>query len=491
MAIATPPVQQADPPTKPPAAAGLGGARRAHPWRWVVVLSLIAAGVFWGAPRLARSLRTVSTDDAFVNGRVSLAAARVPGQISRVLVEDNNRVRKGDLLAQLDDAPYRAVVNIRQASVDAAGADVAAADAKVRASQAQARAARFRLEHAVEDVDNQVALLKSKIATLRARQANASKAKADLERGAPLVTSGAISSEDLDRRKEALQVADAQVEQSLQEVYQVRVLLGLPARPESGELAEVPSDLSQSFSTVREAQAELIRAASEFGVTTSSWSASPREMIAEFYRRDPDGNIDRIYEKLREQAPAMLQARARLVQAQRDLEQAQLDLSYCDIRSEIDGVIARREAYPGNNVVVGQALMTIRSLTDIWVDANFKETQLVDLRIGQPVDIETDMYGTRRTFSGRVSGFTMGTGSTLALLPPENATGNFVKVVQRLPVRIELIGYNPDEYPLFTGLSVTPRVDIRATPAGENAGRVLAPPVPERDPGAPAPEPKR
>ena len=102
--------------------------------------------------------------------------------------------------------------------------------------------------------------------------------------------------------------------------------------------------------------------------------------------------------------------------------------------------------------------MAIRSLDEIWVDANFKETQLGDLRIGQPVDLYVDMYGGRHVFKGRISGFTKGTGSTLALLPAENATGNFIKVVQRLPVRIDLENYDPDKSPLFIGTSVVPYV---------------------------------
>src|SRR5262249_36832690 len=155
-----------------------------------------------------------------------------------------------------------------------------------------------------------------------------------------------------------------------------------------------------------------------------------------------------------------------------------------EVFAEIDGVITRREVNPGNNVVAGQNLMAIRSLTDIWVDANFKETQLADIRIGQPVDLYVDMYGKRQAFKGRVSGFTMGTGSTLALLPPENATGNFVKVVQRLPVRIDLVDYDPDKAPLFIGLSVRPYVHIRATPTGPDAGNVL-----QLRPSQPAPEP--
>ena len=117
--------------------------------------------------------------------------------------------------------------------------------------------------------------------------------------------------------------------------------------------------------------------------------------------------------------------------------------------------------------------MAIRSLTDIWIDANFKETQLRDLRIGQPVDLYVDMYGGRQVFVGRVSGFTMGTGSTLALLPAQNATGNFVKVVQRLPVRIDLKDYDADKSPLFVGTSVIPYVYLNRPESGPDAGKFL------------------
>ena len=117
--------------------------------------------------------------------------------------------------------------------------------------------------------------------------------------------------------------------------------------------------------------------------------------------------------------------------------------------------------------------MAIRSLNEIWVDANFKETQLGDLRIGQPVDLYVDMYGGRHVFKGRISGFTEGTGSTLALLPAENATGNFVKVVQRLPVRIDLENYDPDKNPLFIGTSVVPYVYFNKPPTGPDAGKFL------------------
>jgi len=114
-------------------------------------------------------------------------------------------------------------------------------------------------------------------------------------------------------------------------------------------------------------------------------------------------------------------------------------------------------------------------VTEIWIDANFKETELADLRIGQRVRCEVDMYGGRREFEGRITGFTMGTGQTLALLPAQNATGNFVKIVQRLPVRVELTDYDPLTAPLFVGLSVTPYVYYKEPPTGQHAGEVLQP----------------
>jgi membrane fusion protein (multidrug efflux system) len=188
---------------------------------------------------------------------------------------------------------------------------------------------------------------------------------------------------------------------------------------------------------------------------------------------DPNGNIDRILDRIAADAPAVKQAEAKLESANRNLAQAELSLRYCDVVADIDGVVTRRNVNPGNNVQVGQGLMALRSLNDVWVDANFKETQLRGLRIGQPVDLYVDMYGGRQVFKGRVSGFTMGTGSTLALLPAQNATGNFVKVVQRLPVRIDLEDYDPDRNPLFVGTSVIPYVYTSRPPTGPDAGKFL------------------
>ena len=246
----------------------------------------------------------------------------------------------------------------------------------------------------------------------------------------------------------------------------------------------MPADLEQTFATVRQASGEMMQSNAPQGVLPPSYDATPKQLIEDFYKRDPEANIDRIYEKLVKEAPAIKQAEGKLSQAERDLDQAKLNLRYCNIYAEIDGVVTRRNVNPGNNVQAGQALMAIRSLTEIWVDANFKETQLKNLRIGQRVDLLVDMYGHHRKFPGRITGFTMGTGSTLAILPAQNATGNFIKVVQRLPVRIEPVDYKPDEDPLFVGLSVIPRIYIREPATGPDAGKFLQPnlftnPLPE------------
>jgi membrane fusion protein (multidrug efflux system) len=145
-------------------------------------------------------------------------------------------------------------------------------------------------------------------------------------------------------------------------------------------------------------------------------------MVEQFEKLD-QGDIDRTLSGLTADAPAVKQAQAKLDAANRDLVQAELNLRYCDIVAEIDGVVTRRNVNPGNNVQVGQSLMAIRSLREIWVDANFKETQLRDLRIGQPVDLYVDMYGGRRVFKGRVSGFTMGTGSTPGVVAASKCHG--------------------------------------------------------------------
>ena len=439
--------------------------------------------VFVIIPRIFHALHTVSTDDAYVNSYVTFVAPRVSGQVARVLVDDNNRVKKGDVLVELDPEPFRVQVAIKQAAVDTAQAELVTAQATVRSQIAQARGLRFKLQHAIEDVDNQVALIRARVATWEQSKATQMLAQAEFDRSSKLLETKVASKEEFDRKREQLGVANAQVKQALENVYQARAALGLTAQPPEGaNLADVPPNLDQTFSSVREALGNLMEAAAQLGVVSSSWDLTPKQVVEEFYRRDPGGDINKIYAEIIKTAPGLKQAEAKLMQAQRDLDQAKLNLRYSTIVAEIDGVITRRNVNPGNNVQPGQSLMAIRSLRDIWVDANFKETQLHNLRIGQRVAVKADMYGSKHKFEGRISGFTFGTGSTLALLPPQNATGNFVKVVQRLPVRIDLVNYDPDKVPLFVGLSVTPSVDLWSKPTGPNAGKFLQELIPQPSP---------
>ena len=448
----------------------------------IAVLVLAIAGIPW----IKEALNTVSTDDAYVSGHVTFVAARVPGQVSKVLVDDNYSVHKGDLLVQLDREPNEVAVAIKKAAVDIAKANLEVAEASVRSVEAKARSQYWALQFAMEDVQNRIALLHAKVAALDKNKANFKFAQAELDRAKALVTSSFLTREEYDRRDAALSVARADVTQALEDAHQIRVSLGLPAEPENGgDLGEVPADLDQTFSSVRQAQSELIQSAAELGVIESH-NQTPKQMMEGFAKRSPKGDVDQIFAQLVPGAPAVKQANANLKAAESDLAQAELNLRYCAVTAQIDGVITRRNVNPGNNVLVGQGLMAIRSLDEIWVDANFKETQLRDLRIGQPVDLYVDMYGGRRAFPGRIAGFTMGTGSTLALLPPQNATGNFVKVVQRLPVRIELENYDPSKGPLFIGLSVTPYVYLNRPATGPDAGKVLQTSLPQSSAAAPA-----
>ncbi len=339
---------------------------------------------------------------------------------------------------------------------------------------AQTRSARFKLIRAIEDVDNQVAIIRARVATWEQSKATLVLAQAEFDRAAHLMATKVVSAEEYDQKHETLDVAKAQVQQALENIHEARVALGLPAEPPAGtSLGDVPANLDQTFSSVRQALSDLLQNAAKLGITPSSYNLTPKQVIEEFYRRDPGGDIDKIYAEIVQSAPDLKKAEASLLQSERDLDQAKLDLRYTTIVAEIDGVVTRRNVNPGNNVQVGQSLMAIRSLRDIWVDANFKETQIRNLRIGQRVELDLDMYGGKRKFEGRISGFTNGTGSTLSLLPAQNATGNFVKVVQRLPVRIDVLNYDPDKAPLFVGLSVTPTVDLRTAPSGPNAGNFL------------------
>ena len=470
----------ADPATTPTSATSppATGAP-SHPWRrgllWAGAVAGLAFGGYALAPTVKTMMETISTDDAYVNGHVTYVAPRVGGQVSRVLVDDNDRVSKGDLLVQLDREPYQVQVDLKKAAVVNAEVDVDAARAQVRGILAQARGQRWKLQKAIEDVDDTVALLRSRVAALRSKEATRDRARADFARAQQLFSRGAIAREEFDKYQRTRGRPRPRSRRPLKRSTKRGSPSASSRTPrERTSRTSPPTSTRPTPGSARRSNA-LLQSMTQAGYPLGSFTHTPRQALDEFARRDKDGNIDRILERMVPDAPAVRQAEAKLLQARRDLAQAELNLRYCDIVSEIDGVVTSRSVNPGNNVSEGQSLMTVRSLTEVWVDANFKETQLADLRIGQRVRCEVDMYGGRREFEGRITGFTMGTGQTLSLLPPQNATGNFVKIVQRLPVRIALTDYDPDKVPLFVGLSVTPYVYYKEPATGPHAGDVLRP----------------
>lgn len=471
------PAEQATHSDKPAAPVPPATPPPPHSLRKRLLTAGIVIGVVVGGyvliPIVVTALNTVSTDDAYVNGHVTFIAPRVAGHVTTVLVDNNQRVKVGDLLVQLDKEPYQVQVDIKKSALATAKRDLTTAITQARGLAAQARSSRFKLDHAMEDVRNQIELLKSNVAQLKVEQANLVLAESDFARGEKLIVKAAISQQDFDRYKAALAVAINRVSSAKQSIQQTRAGLGLPINHE--DPLDIPKDLDERFSKVQEAMAELYGTATQLGYIPPTWIATPQQFKDAFYSQDPEQNLDRIFAQLIPESPAVKQAEAKVVQAQDDLDQAELNLRYCDIVSDIDGQVTSRDVNPGNYVQTGQGLMAVRSLTEIWIDANFKETQLVDQRIGQRVRCEVDMYGRRQEFEGRITGFTMGTGTTLSLLPPQNATGNFVKIVQRLPVRIELTDYDPEKSPLFIGLSVVPYVYVNELPTGPHAGERLQP----------------
>ncbi len=297
---------------------------------------------------------------------------------------------------------------------------------QVRGMVAQVRSNRFKLQHAIESVDNQIALLRANIAALETRKANLTRAKADYDRAIELAkTPGAIAPQDVDQKREAFDGRPGASRPG------ARSGLSNPRRPRT------PRETGKRETTLRRCRPisirtippsgkpwrNLLQSAAPFGVFPQSYNVSPKEAVARVLPTRPQGNLDRIYANSIKEAPTIKLAQAKRDQAKSDLDQAELNLRYCDVVAEIDGVITRRNVNPGNNVQAGEGLMAIRSLTEIWVDANFKETQLRNLRIGQRADLEVDMYGSHKTFQGRITGFTMGTGSTLALLPAAERDG--------------------------------------------------------------------
>ena len=247
-------------------------------WMWVAGGALVLLALYEAIPWAITAFRTESTDDAYVNGHVTFVAPRVPGQVVRVLVDDNYRVRKGDLLVQLDKEPYQVKVDIAQAALMVAQAGIVTAQAKVRGLESLGRSQRFDMANAVHNLNNQVADLHSKVDALQAANATLIKARADYGRERQLYQSRLWQDQEFDTFQEAFSVAQAQQQKAQHDVAQVRAELGLPPTPKNGDdLSGIPANLDQTYSAVKVAQARLMQTAAQLGVVHSFKRDSRRD----------------------------------------------------------------------------------------------------------------------------------------------------------------------------------------------------------------------
>lgn len=447
--------------------------RQRHWVRWIIVgaivLAILGAGWHWGVPWARYELETVSTDDAFVQGHITNVSPRIEGVVTEVMVDQDDRVEPGQLLAKIDREPFEVAVAKAEAGLEEARANVVQSRSQVRSQIARARAAYYRRKNAQETLRGQIATLRAQVAALKARQSSRWLAEVDQRRIENLVKRGSATQAELDQRNNTLKVADEQEAEAWAAIQETRAQLGLP--PDRQDPLKIPRELENQQSNVQSAVSEIASSLAEVGIPFDPKDAAQAKAFEDFLRPEGDKSAGEGLEKVVEQAPAVRVARAAVRRAERQLDDARLRLRWTEIRAEIAGYVQGRQVNPGNRVEPGQTLLSIRP-TYVWIAANYKETQIDNIRIGMPVDLYVDAYP-RRVFHGRVAGFSPGTGLSQSLLPPENATGNYVKVTQRLPVRIELTEPNPDETPLFAGLSVVPHVRYRERPTGPGAGQRL------------------
>lgn len=355
-----------------------------------------------------------STDDAQVDGHINSISARITGHVIKLNVQDNQYVKAGDVLVEIDPADYQVAYDRAKADfADAQAAAIAAGvtvpitsvntSSQVSATEADVDSARAGIQVAQQQ-------LQAAKAQLQEADANNVKAQNDLVRYKQLVTKQEISQQQYDQATAAAQANAAAV-----------------------EAARATVDAAEQ--QVTQAKGRLVQAEANYRYANTA----PKQM-----------QISRA------------KAQSALAEAQRkkaDLEQAELNLQYTKIIAPVNGIVSDRTVEVGQNVAPGQELMKVINLDDVWVTANFKETQLRDMRAGQQVTIEVDANG--RKYDGKVDSVAGASGARFSLLPPENATGNYVKVVQRIPVKIVLDPGSNNDHQLRPGESVTPKVWTR------------------------------
>jgi membrane fusion protein (multidrug efflux system) len=390
----------------------------------VAVLVAVGAGIWWWV-----ASGRESTDDAQVDAHITPIAARVGGTVIKVPVEANQEVEAGVVLVELDKRDYEIALERARAELADAEAAALAAQAGVPITSTTASSNEVTARGGVEQADvsyleaqQGVEVARTRLATAQARHreavANASKASRDVERLKPLLAKDEIAQQQFDAAVATATAGAAASDSAAAQVKEAE--LGI-------RVAE--SRLAQASVGQQRASAELRTA-----------QTAPSQIAAS-----------------RARAAA---ADAKVRQNRAIVKQAELNLEYATVKAPVKGVVSRKSAEMGQVIQPGQPLMTVIPLDHVWVTANFKETQLERMRPGQRVKIEVDAYGGHE-FTGKVESLAAATGSRFSLLPPDNATGNYVKVVQRVPVRIQLDEGQDPEHLLRPGMSVVPTVYTR------------------------------
>jgi len=381
--------------------------------RALVALPLLAAlgiGAITSAYLLGRGHET--TNDAQVEGHVASVAARVSGQVKAVLVNDNQSVRAGDVLVLLDDRDQVAKVAAARADLAASVAQEHAAGTQLTVTQASSDSnlaiARGGISQAAAVEGTTRATIERAQADVAAADSRRRLAQLELERSQRLVATGALSQAELDVKQSSFEQADAAAEQA------------------RAALSSARANRDNSSGTLVSARGRLLAAES-----------GPAQVQA------AQANVEL--------------ATARVAQARAALDRAELELSYTSVRAGVSGVVSRRSVEVGQLASPDRPLMALVSLDDTWVVANFKEDQIAEMHPGQAARVHVDTFDHELT--GHVDSLSSGTGSRFSLLPPDNASGNFTKVVQRVPVLIRLDPH-PD-FVLRPGMSVTANVDTR------------------------------
>jgi membrane fusion protein (multidrug efflux system) len=391
---------------------------REHPGKSLAAFLALIAVLIVAAYFLRNLFLYEDTDDAQVDGHVMPLSARINGQVMKVNFVEGQLVHQGDLLVIIDPADFKIAVMQAEAALADAQASATSSRWNVPITSVTSQSNLDSAQTAV--VNAEAGLLaaehnhESAQALLTQAEANSAKSDADLERAKQLV-----AKEDISRQQFDQAVASATANRAA--------------------VASADAAVRAAEQAVRQAEGKLLQAKADL---RSAQTAPQQVALIRSHADAADAQVD--------------QRRAQLAQAQ-------LNFDYTIIRSPVTGIIGKKSVEVGQNVSIGQEMLEVVPLDDIWVTANFKETQLAHMRPGQPVKINVDAYG--RTWSGHVTNMGGGTGSVFSLLPPENATGNYVKVVQRVPVRIDFDRDTGQDFNaeglLKPGLSVLPDVRVR------------------------------